>query len=84
MVIVGQIHQKYAVTGLSLQSNFIMLPVMERGNRSCGTKKCHKFTTLVNAFKTMLVVLTALLELYCTPIRLRNGLTPAVGRSLTI
>ena len=76
--------QKSSVTGLSLQSNPIKLPVMERGIASCGTKKCHKFTTLVNSFKTMLVNSTALTELYCAPIRIRNGCSRFVDRLLTI
>jgi hypothetical protein len=50
-----------------------MLPVMERGNPSCGTKKCHKFTTLVNSFQAMLVNLTALTGLYCALNQKRNG-----------
>jgi hypothetical protein len=50
-----------------------MLPVMERGKPSCGTKKCRKFTIMVNSFRAMLVKLTALTGQYCALNQLRNG-----------
>jgi hypothetical protein len=72
-VVVRQIEHESANAGLSSQSFLIMLPVMERGKPSCGTKKCRKFTTMVNSFRAMLVKLAALTGQYCALNQLRNG-----------
>jgi len=46
---------------------------MERGTPSRGTKKCRKFTFLVNSVNTMLVISTALVGQYCALNQDRNG-----------
>jgi hypothetical protein len=46
---------------------------MVRGTTSSGTKKCRKFTVLVNSVHLMPVILTALAGLYCTLDHHRNG-----------
>jgi hypothetical protein len=56
-----------------------MLPVMEREKHSCGTKKCRKFTILVNSFRAMLVKLTALAGQYCALNQQRNGCSSFVA-----
>jgi hypothetical protein len=59
-----------------------MLPFMERGTTSRGTKKCRKFTALVNSVNTMPVISTALMGHYCALNHKRNGYTGFPDRPL--
>jgi hypothetical protein len=76
--------EKSSPLGLPYQSNLTMLPVMERGKTSCGTKKCRKFTTLVNEFQTSHVVSTALKGYYCALDHDKSGCSRFVAALLFI
>jgi hypothetical protein len=53
---------------------------MVRGTTSNGTKKCRKFTVLVNSVHPMPAIPAALAGLYCTLNHHRNGCSAFVDR----
>jgi hypothetical protein len=57
-----------------------MFAAMVRGTTSRGTKKCRKFTSLVNSVNTMQVISTALVGGYCALNHARNGYSDFVNR----
>jgi hypothetical protein len=65
---------------LSPQSKGGILSVMVRGTTSRGTKKCRKFTFVVNSVNTVPVISTALMGHYCAIHHLRNGYLSFVNR----
>jgi hypothetical protein len=76
-----QIVTKMPNCGLSPQLKRSSLPDMVRGTTSRGTKKCRKFTSMVNSVHTMLVITTALRARYCVLDHHRNGSSYFVNRS---
>jgi hypothetical protein len=71
---------KSAPTGLSGQSSSGIVSVMVRGTTSRGTKKCRKFTYLVNSVTTVPVISAALMGRYCALNHYRNGCLDFVNR----
>jgi hypothetical protein len=80
----GQIASETAVHGVVIPVKSLHPAVMVRGTTSRGTKKCRKFTFLVNSVNTMPVVTAALVGHYCALNHHRNGCLRFVNRSTLI
>jgi hypothetical protein len=80
----SQITSETVAHGVVIPVESLHPAVMVRGTTSRGTKKCRKFTFLVNPVNTVPVVTTALAGHYCALTHHRNGCLRFVNRSTLI